>query len=145
MSKSTPLPKKSRSRGRAYLEKQLKKKGFSRRKAVCIVNALFAEMAAALGRGEEVEFPLGQLKVVRHKHRTQTGRFLNRKMATLQTAFYCGPRDEPLGRVVSQFQDHLAAQAGVAARREVEGYRTMENRSGNMESLMVSRVSQASS
>ena len=35
-------------------------------------------MAAALSRGETVEFPFGSLKKVHHAHKKQQGRFLNR-------------------------------------------------------------------
>ncbi|WP_348263270.1 hypothetical protein P8935_01630 [Telmatobacter sp. DSM 110680] len=61
----------------------MKKEGYSRRVSVPILDAIFKEMSAALARGEEVEFPLGKLKVARHKHPTQTGRFLNRKKMTI--------------------------------------------------------------
>ena len=48
--------------GRAYLEAELKKLGYSRRRAVAIINKVFEEMGLALRRGEYVEFPFGYLK-----------------------------------------------------------------------------------
>jgi nucleoid DNA-binding protein len=39
--------------------KKLREQGLSRRSAVRIFNQIFAEMAAALSRGEAVEFPFG--------------------------------------------------------------------------------------
>lgn len=73
--------------GREYLVAQLKKQGWSRRRAVEVLDFLFDEMKQALVRGEAVEFPLGKLKVARHRHRTQTGQFLNRKITTYKKPF----------------------------------------------------------
>jgi hypothetical protein len=72
---------------REYLIRQLKRRGVSRRRSVRGLNLVFAEIKNALGRGEEVELPWGKLKVMRHKHRTQTGHFLNRKMTTYKWPF----------------------------------------------------------
>jgi nucleoid DNA-binding protein len=60
------------------LVEKLRKRGLSRRNAVLILNFILDEMAAALKHGEEVEFPFGSLKRVRHAHKQQQGRFLNR-------------------------------------------------------------------
>jgi nucleoid DNA-binding protein len=87
VSKATPLLKDPRTRGRAYLEKQLKKKGFSRRKAVHILNILFAEIEQALARGEEVEFPFGKPERVRHKHGKTEGQFANGITTTYKQPF----------------------------------------------------------
>lgn len=56
---------------------KLRERDFSRRDAVRCLNAVLDEIAAALSRGEDVEFPFGCLKRVRHAHRQQQGRFLN--------------------------------------------------------------------
>ncbi len=58
--------------------KKLRERSLSRRDAVRILDAVLDEMAAALKRGESVELPFGSLKRVRHAHRQQRGRFLNR-------------------------------------------------------------------
>jgi nucleoid DNA-binding protein len=58
--------------------KKLRKRGLSRRDAVRILDAVLDEVAAALSRGEDVEFAFGSLKRVRHAHRQQQGLFLNR-------------------------------------------------------------------
>jgi len=50
--------------GRAYLVKELQKRGVSRRLAVRILDLVFGEMSQAHKRGEVVEFPLGKLKRV---------------------------------------------------------------------------------
>ncbi len=50
-----------KSIGRAYLVKKLRGCGLSRRRAVRILNFVFAEMKKALRRGQEVEFALGKL------------------------------------------------------------------------------------
>jgi len=52
------------NKGRAYLVKELQKRGVSRRWAVRILDLVFHEMGQALKRGEEVEFALGRLKRV---------------------------------------------------------------------------------
>jgi hypothetical protein len=52
------------NKGRAYLVKELQKRGVSRRWAVRILDLVFGEMSQALKRGEEVEFALGRLKRV---------------------------------------------------------------------------------
>lgn len=63
--------------GRAYLQAQLLKRGFSRRRSLRVLNFIFREMSAALARGEEVEFPFGKLKIVRYKHGKTQGKFVN--------------------------------------------------------------------
>ena len=47
--------------GRAYLVATLQELGLSRRQSVRILNGILKNMALALRRGEEVEFPLGKL------------------------------------------------------------------------------------
>ena len=74
-------------RGREYLAAQLGKHGLSRRSSLWFLNHIFGEIKQALAEGEEVEFPMGKLKVVRHQHRTQTGRFLNRTITTYKQPF----------------------------------------------------------
>ena len=59
--------------------RKLRERGLSRRDAVRILDFVLDEMSAALKRGEPVEFAAGTLKRVRHAHRQQEGRFLNRK------------------------------------------------------------------
>jgi len=53
-----------RSRGRAYVVEELGKHGLSRRQAVQVINAVFAEMGRALARGQRVVFPFGHLERV---------------------------------------------------------------------------------
>ena len=62
---STMKSKSKNLGGRAYLVSKLRERGLSRRQAVRILNAIFAEMKKALRRGYAVEFPLGKLKRVR--------------------------------------------------------------------------------
>lgn len=57
---------------------KLRERGLSRRRAVLILDFVLDEVCAALKRGESVEFANGSLKRVRHAHRQQQGRFLNR-------------------------------------------------------------------
>lgn len=58
---------KSKSKGRAYLVKELQRRGVSRRQAVKILDLVFSEVSQALKRGEEVEFPFGRLRRVRSR------------------------------------------------------------------------------
>ncbi len=53
--------------------RKLQTHGHSRRQAVRIFNAILDEMKAALKRGEEVEWPFGSLKTVRHPRKPQRG------------------------------------------------------------------------
>ena|SRR5947209_5379654 len=53
--------------------RELQTHGLSRRQAVRIFNAILDEMKAALQRGEEVEWPFGSLKTVRHPRKPQRG------------------------------------------------------------------------
>lgn len=73
--------------GRNYLVAQLKKRGLSRRRSLPLLNQIFREMKLALARGESVEFPFGKLQKVKHKHRKQQGRFLNRILTTYKKPF----------------------------------------------------------
>jgi hypothetical protein len=56
---------KGKSIGRAYLVKQLRERGFSRRQSVQIINVILESMISALKRGEKVKVPFGHLKRVR--------------------------------------------------------------------------------
>jgi nucleoid DNA-binding protein len=76
-----------RSKGRAYLVEELGKHGLSRRQAVQVINAAFAEMGRALARGQRVVFPFGHLERVRHKHPRVEGRFLNRMTAQYKNPY----------------------------------------------------------
>jgi hypothetical protein len=51
--------------GRGYLVSKLRERGLSRRQAVRILDAVFAEMKKTLRRGGSVEFPFGKLVRVR--------------------------------------------------------------------------------
>ena len=65
--------------GRAYLVKKLQERGFPRRQALQALNDVIDAMKEGLRLSEDVEFPLGKLKRVRHRHRKQEGNFLGRK------------------------------------------------------------------
>ena len=58
----------------------------SRRRSVQILNSILDEVAAALARDEDVEFPFGSLKKVHHPHKKTDGWFLGRN-----TTFYKKP------------------------------------------------------
>ncbi|HVP57784.1 MAG TPA: hypothetical protein VMU02_06775 [bacterium] len=58
------MERKPRNLGRAYLVKELGRRGLSRRDAVYILSVVFDEMSQALKRGEVVEFPPGRLRRV---------------------------------------------------------------------------------
>jgi nucleoid DNA-binding protein len=76
------MESKAKGMNKGDIVGNLRERGLSRRNAVRFLNAVLAEMAAALQRGEEVEFPFGSLKRVPHAHKKQRGWFLN-KLTTI--------------------------------------------------------------
>ena len=63
---------------KGYLIRKLRERGSSRRRSVQLLNFILDEVAAALARGEDVEFPLGSLKRVHHPHKKKAGWFLGK-------------------------------------------------------------------
>jgi nucleoid DNA-binding protein len=63
---------------KGYIVRKLRERGLSRRRAVQILNFTLDEAAAALARGEDVEFPFGSLQRVHHPHKKMDGCFLGR-------------------------------------------------------------------
>ncbi len=95
--------KKANNYGRADLVEKLKSKyGLSRRQATEIVNIVLERMIAALQRGGEVEFPLGKLKLQRHRHRKQEGQFPGQEADDLRAALHGGARSGCEGRQAAQ-------------------------------------------
>lgn len=74
------MESKPKNLSRTYLVGMLRKRGLSRRDSVRILNLVIDEMTQALKRGEEVEFPFGTLRRVRHQHRKKRGWFLEKIM-----------------------------------------------------------------
>jgi nucleoid DNA-binding protein len=81
------MESKAKTLNKGYIVCKLRERGLSRRDAVHFLNAVLAEMTAALARGEEVEVPFGFLKRVRHKHRKQRGRFLDKITTIYETPY----------------------------------------------------------
>src|SRR5450631_3706769 len=63
---------------KGYIVRKLCERGLSRRQSVQILNSILDEVAAALARGEDVEFPFGSLQRVHHPHQKTDGWFLGR-------------------------------------------------------------------
>jgi hypothetical protein len=63
---------------KGYIVRKLRERGVSRRRAVRLLNSILDEVAAALARGEDVEFPFGSLQRVHHPHKKTDGWFLCR-------------------------------------------------------------------
>jgi nucleoid DNA-binding protein len=63
---------------KGYIIRKLCERGLSRRRSVQILNSILDEVAAALARGEDVEFPFGSLQRVHHPHKKTDGWFLGR-------------------------------------------------------------------
>jgi nucleoid DNA-binding protein len=63
---------------KGYIVRKLQERGLSRRQSVQILNFTLDEAAAALARGEDVEFPFGSLQRVHHPHKKMDGCFLGR-------------------------------------------------------------------
>jgi ribosomal protein L21E len=78
---------KEKSLNKGYIVRKLRERGLSRRRSVQILNFILDEVAAALARGEDVEFPFGSLKRVHHPHKKYDGWFLGR-IATIYKRSY---------------------------------------------------------
>ena len=63
---------------KGYIVRKLRERGLSRRRSVELLNSILDEAAAALARGEDVEFPFGSLQRVHHPHKKTDGWFLGR-------------------------------------------------------------------
>src|ERR1017187_8087070 len=63
---------------KGYIVRKLQERGLSRRRSVQILDFILDEVAAALARGEYVEFPFGSLRRVHHSHKKTDGWFLGR-------------------------------------------------------------------
>jgi hypothetical protein len=63
---------------KGYIIRKLCERGLSRRRSVQILNSILDEVAAALARAEDVEFPFGSLQRVHHSHKKMDGWFLGR-------------------------------------------------------------------
>ena len=66
------------SLNKGYIVRKLCERGMSRRRSVQLLNFILHEAAAALARGEDVEFPFGSLQRVHHPHKRTDGWFLGR-------------------------------------------------------------------
>ncbi len=62
-------PGKPSGNGKGLLQRAVSEEGFSRRKAAAAVDAVINAWKTALARGEEVETPVGHLRVVKRKSR----------------------------------------------------------------------------
>jgi hypothetical protein len=69
---------KEKTLNKGYIVRNLRERGVSRRRSVQLLNFILDEVAAALTRGEEMEFPFGSLKRVLYPHKKQQGRFLGK-------------------------------------------------------------------
>ena len=72
------MERTAKTLNKGYIVRKLRERGLSRRQAVQILNSILDEVAAALGRGEDVESPFGSLKRVNHPHKQKEGWFLGR-------------------------------------------------------------------
>ena len=72
------MERKGNTLNKGYIVRKLCERGLSRRRSVQILNFILDEVAAALARGEDVEFPFGSLKRVHHSHMKTDGWFLGR-------------------------------------------------------------------
>jgi hypothetical protein len=63
---------------KGYIVRKLRERGLSRRRSVQLLNFILDEVAAALARGEDVEFPFGSLQRLHHPHEKKDGWFLGR-------------------------------------------------------------------
>jgi hypothetical protein len=73
-----PMESKENRLNKGYIVRKLRERGLSRRRSVQLLNFILDEVAAALARGEDVEFPFGSMKRVHHPHKKKDGWFLGR-------------------------------------------------------------------
>jgi nucleoid DNA-binding protein len=72
------MESKEKTLNKGYIVRKLRERGLSRRRSVQLLNFILNEVAAALARGEFVEFPFGSLKRVHHPHKVKVGWFLDK-------------------------------------------------------------------
>ena len=72
------MERKGIALNKGQIVRKLCERGLSRRRSVQILNSILDEVAATLARGEDVEFPFGSLKRIRHPHQKTDGWFLGR-------------------------------------------------------------------
>lgn len=96
---------------RADLVQKLGEKGFSRRLAAEMVNLLFAAIAEALIRGEEVKFPFGHLERVERKRKPQRGWFLGKIMTTYKNPWTVELKVNDEGRKLLDAEDRRRKEA----------------------------------
>ena len=72
------MERKGNILNKGFIIGKLQERGLSRRRSVQILNSILDEVAAALARGEDVEFPFGSLQRVHHPHKKTDGWFLGR-------------------------------------------------------------------
>lgn len=72
------MERKGNILNKGYIVRKLQERGLSRRRSVQLLNFILDEVAAALARGEDVEFPFGSLQKVRHARQQEDGWFLGR-------------------------------------------------------------------
>ena len=91
------MERKGNTLNKGYIVRKLRERGLSRRQSVQLLNFILDEVAAALMRGEDVEFPFGSLRRVHHLHKKQQGLFLNKITTTYRkpytVALEAGARD----------------------------------------------------
>jgi nucleoid DNA-binding protein len=63
---------------KGYVVRKLQERGLSRRRSVQVLNFILDEVAAALARGEDMEFPFGSLKRAHHPRKMKVGWFLGK-------------------------------------------------------------------
>jgi hypothetical protein len=72
------MERKGNTLNKGYIVLKLRERGLSRRRSVQLLDFILDEVAAALARGEDVEFPSGSLKRVHHPHKQKEGWFLDK-------------------------------------------------------------------
>jgi len=96
--------------GRAVLKEKLRGLGFSKRRAVELVNLVLAEMSAALARGETVEFPFGYLERVKRRRKPQRGWFLNKITTTYKNPWTVEHVTDEAGQKLLDEEDRRRAE-----------------------------------
>jgi hypothetical protein len=91
---------------------------------VQLLNFILDEMAAALARGEDMEFPFGSLKRVHHPHKRKDGWFLGKITTIYKKPYTVALEVHAEGE---EREEGEGSRRVVASARSVSGYTGLQN------------------
>src|ERR1039457_3400400 len=107
---------------KGYIVCKLRERGLSRRRSVQLLKFILDEVAAALARGEYVEFPFGSLKRVHHPHKKMDDWFLGRTTTIYKRPYTVALEvDAESEKLLNKRIEEAKSQRALAARPEYAG------------------------